>query len=404
MTVGRFILIAGLLAATFAGGWLLGVNNPEAFSGPPSENLIKATQEVARVVAQGKLVPTNGVHNVITAPGQRIESVKVSENDKVIANDTKLATLQGEKVLDMQTELVDAQNKVAIAELDQKILLAANNLKSADAAVESAQLQLAEAEKGVDLSVSKKQVAAANEKLTRLLSLQSDADTQMYVSASDVADQQLSIDQAQSQIDSIKRKQESAIKAAKLGLKLAKQSQTSATRALQSLQTIRKEGRSAELSEAIALTKRDAARIISPVSGTVLKVFARQGDVTGNLPLMQIGNLDEMQCVAEVVDRLVGGVKIGQTTTITSPAFKKPLTGKVVSIGHFVGQSTMMQPNPLALVDRKTVDVRIRIDDEHVDVANKLVNLQVSVEIETPAEDPVEIATKTRASTPVANE
>ena len=96
---------------------------------------------------------------------------------------------------------------------------------------------------------------------------------------------------------------------------------------------------------------------------------------------MQVANLEEMQCVAEVVDRLVGAVKIGQTAAITSPALDKPLSGKVVSIGRFVGQSTMQQPNPFALVDRKTVDVRIQIDDSDIDVANKLVNLQVSVEI-----------------------
>ena len=153
----------------------------------------------------------------VAAPGQRIETVLVSENDTVVANDTRLATLEGEKVLDLQTDLVDAQAQEATTELDQKILLAENNVAAAVAAVDSAQLQLDEAEKGVDLTVSNKQVAAANEKLSRLQSLQSDPDTQMYVSASSVSDQQLSIDQAQSQIDSAKRKQQSAIKAAQLG-------------------------------------------------------------------------------------------------------------------------------------------------------------------------------------------
>ena len=390
MTASRFIFFAGLLAVSCAGGWFLGAKNPDAFSGRTSEPLVEPAEEIARVVAQGKLVPTNGVHNVVAAPGQRIESVLVSENDKVVANDTRLATLEGENVLDLQTELVDAQAEEATLELDQKILLAENNVMSADAAVESAQLQLSEATKGVDLSVSQKQVVAANEKLSRLLSLQSDADTKIYVSASDVAQQRLSIDQAQSQIDSAKRKQQSAIKAAKLGLEVAQKSRLSAERALESLKTLSEEERSVRLSKQIAKGRRDAARIISPVSGTVLKVFARQGDVVGNAPLMQIGNLDEMQCTAEVVDRLVGAVKIGQTAVITSPALDKPLAGKVVSIGRFVGQSSMLPPNPLALVDRKTVDVRIRIDDSDIEVANKLVNLQVSVEIATPTAVPGE--------------
>ena len=387
MTASRFILIVGLLAVAFAGGWLIGAKNPDAFSGHKAKEATEQPEKIARVVAQGRLVPTNGVHNVVAAPGQRIESVLVSENDTVVANDTRLATLEGEKVLDLQTDLVDAQAQEATTELDQKVLLAENKVTAANAAVESAQLQLSEAEQGIDLSVSQKQVAAANEKLSRLLSLQSDSDTKIYVSASDIADQQLSINQAQSQIDSAKRKQQSAIKAAKLGLEVAQQSRDSAEKALQSIKTLRGQERSVKLSKQIAQDRRDAARIISPVTGTVLKVFARQGDVVGNAPLMQIGNLEEMQCVAEVVDRLVGEVKIGQTASITSPALEEPLSGKVVSIGRFVGQSTMQQPNPLALVDRKTVDVRIQIDDSDIEVANQLVNLQVSVEIAIPTSD-----------------
>ena len=384
MTTTRYILIGGLLALFFAGGWLLGVKNPDAFYAQTREASVGPEDKIARVVAQGKLVPTDGVHNVVAAPGQRIESVLVNENDTVVANDTRLATLLGEEALDLQTELVDAQAKEATTELDQKIMLAGNNVISANAAVESARMQLSEAEKGLDLSVSQKQVAAANEKLSRLQSLQSDSDTRLYVSASDITGQQLSIDQAQSQIDSAKRKQQSAVKAAILGLEVAEESQRSAQRALKSLIKIREEKGSIELSKQIARKRRDAARIISPVSGTVLKVFARQGDVVGNAPLMQIGNLNKMQCVAEVVDRLVGEVKIGQTAKITSPALGKPLTGEVVSIGRFVGQSTMLQPSPLALVDRKTVEVRIKIDDADIEVANQLVNLQVSVEIATP--------------------
>ena len=390
MTASRFILIFGLLAACFAGGLFLGAKNPDAFSALTSEEEVESVEKISRVVAQGKLVPTDGVHNVVAAPGQRIESVLVSENDTVVANDTRLATLEGEKVLDLQTRLVDAQAEEATTELEQKIMLAENKVVVANTAVKSAELQLSEASKGVDLSVPQKQVAAASEKLTRLLSLQSDADTNLYVSASDVTGQQLSIEKAQSQIASAKRKQKAAVNAARLALEVAKKSQLSAERALESLNTIRKEERSAGLSKQIAQDRRDAARIISPVSGTVLKVFARQGDVVGNAPLMQIGNLDKMQCVAEVVDRLVGGVKIGQTAKITSPALEKPLTGKVVSIGRFVGQSTMLPPSPLAMVDRKTVEVRIRIDDSDIQVANQLVNLQVSVEIVAPSSAPIE--------------
>jgi hypothetical protein len=40
-----------------------------------------------------------------------------------------------------------------------------------------------------------------------------------------------------------------------------------------------------------------------------------------------------------------------------------------------------MDPSPLALVDRKTVEVRIAVDPASAEVAKRLINLQVAVEI-----------------------
>ncbi len=382
MSAGRFALVLLFIVGAFGVGWLLGTRTPNALVTSTAPEESDATLMIARVVAQGKLVPANGIHNVLTSPGQRIESVLVAENDAVVANKTQLATVEGEQVLDLQTDLVDAQADEALAQLDQKILRAKSSLVAAEAAVQSAKWKRAQADKGIDLTVSHKQVDVANEKLARLLKLQEDPDTQLYVSAGEVVDQQLAIEQAESQIEAARRKQKSALEASLLAVDVALQSRDSAQRALQALEGLRKNQRSATLSKQIAADKRAAARIISPVSGTVLKVLAKQGDVSGNLPLIQIADLSDMQCIAEVVDRLVGAVKIGQRATITSPALETPISGKVISIGRFVGQSTMPQPSPFALVDRKTVDVRIKIDADDVDTANQLVNLQVTVEID----------------------
>ena len=86
---------------------------------------------------------------------------------------------------------------------------------------------------------------------------------------------------------------------------------------------------------------------------------------------------------ARLVDRLVGDVRVGQTATLTSPALPREIRATVLSIGRFVGSSTLAPPNPLAMVDRKTVDVRLAIDDADTELASHLVNLEVSVAIET---------------------
>ena len=136
-----------------------------------------------------------------------------------------------------------------------------------------------------------------------------------------------------------------------------------------------------KLTKKIAEDKRDSAKIETPVDGTVLKIFAKQGDVVTNTPLMQIADLSSMECHVEVVDRLVGNVKKGQAVIISSPALPRDIRGTVSDIGRIVGNSTLLDPNPLAMVDRKTVDVRVKINQADVEIASRLVNLQVAVKI-----------------------
>jgi HlyD family secretion protein len=382
MSIVRFILIFLAIAAAFAGGWLMRAQNPDLRTAEASV-VPEDLEPLRRVIAQGRILPASGIYNVVAAPGQRIESVFVTENDLVHADKTQLVTLDGEKTLELQTELVDAKAEEAATELDQKILAAENNLTAAINAIQSAGLRLTEASSELDLSVAEKRIKSATEKINRLVSLKSDPDAGKYVSQGEIADQQLILEEARSQIDTGKRQQASAIKAAKLGVELAEKTRGSAQRVVESLTKLRGEERSAKLSKQIAVDRRDAARIVAPIDGTVLKLFAKPGDVVGSKPLMQIGDLSEMECVAEVVDRMVGEVKNGQAVTINSPALAQSITGKVVSIGRFVGRSTMPDPSPLALVDRKTVEVRIRINAKDNETASRLVNLQVTVEIST---------------------
>jgi HlyD family secretion protein len=383
MTASRFILLLVLLGIVFGGGWFAGSSNPQLLSPVATDSDEAKPEPPQRVVAQGRIVPAGGIFNVIAPPGQLIEQVLVKESDPVVADETRLAVLAGETALGLQTELVDAQSQDAMRELDQKILAAENGLLTAKSAVETALLQQSQAEQAIDLSVAEKQISAAYAKISRLQSLAGDPDTMLYVSQSALSDQQLKIDQFRSDLDAAKRKQTAAIEAARLAVEVSEKSKDAARKSLQSLLGLRKENKSVEITQKIADDRLQKARITAPVDGTVLKVFVKNGEAISNTPLMQIGNLNEMECVAEVVDRLVGGVEIGQSVSLTSPALSREIRGTVSNIGRFVGKGTMLAPSPLALVDRKTVDVRIKINAEDVELASKLVNLQVDVEIDT---------------------
>jgi HlyD family secretion protein len=329
------------------------------------------------------MVPAAGIYHVFAAPGQRIERVLVSENDSVVAGETQLVILEAEKLLELQTELVGSQGEDAKTEVEQKVLLAENNLTAAESAVETFKLKLAQATEAVDLSVLEKQIKAAKDRIERLTELQLDPDTSLFVSQGEIEEKKLKIEQSQSQLDTAKRQQAASVQAAELGLTTAIKSKDSAERSLAALQKLNQEDTSIKLSKQIAEDRRESAKIETPINGTVLKVSVKQGDVVGPTPLMQIADLSAMNCLVEVFDRLVGEVEVGQSVTISSPALSKDVRGKVVEIGRIVGNSTLSQPNPLAMVDRKTVEVTVAIVDEDVEVASRLVNLQVDVEIKT---------------------
>lgn len=381
MDIRRFILLTVIISAAFAGGWLVRATNPGFFGAEESAAPSSAAPEIKRVIAQGRILPTSGIYNAFAPAGQRIEKVLVKENDSVFAGKTQLVVLQAENILDLQTDLVGAQGEEAASALRQKILAAESNLAGARTAAATAKLKLSQARKGVDFSVLEKQVESSREKVSRLLKLQSDPITSRYISQGEIADKQLSIEQAQSQLDSAKREQQSAIEAAELGQTAALASLESAERSLASLRKLSVDEKAIKLTKRIAEDKRDSAKIETPVDGTVLKIFVKQGDVVTNTPLMQIADLSAMECHIEVVDRLVGSVEKGQVVIISSPALPRDIRGTVSDIGRFVGNSTLQDPNPLALVDRKTVDVRAKIDQADIEIASRLVNLQVAVKI-----------------------
>ncbi len=384
MKILRVIFAICLLASVFVGGWYLGSFGPKFFSWEePSDEPDDKSTAFVRVVAQGRLLPQNGLINVISPPGQRIEKLLVSVGDAVKRGETELATYSGQATVQLQSQLVESQSDDARRELAQKILSAENALLAADNALAAAMLQSEQAQETASLSVGDKQLAAAKERLERLTNLSSDPQTQLFVSKSTVDEQKLAIEQSETQLVQARKQQASAQRAAKLNVELAQKTRDQAQLALVSLQKMRAQNLTLELSEQIAAQQAELARLVAPIDGTVLKVFGRPGDVVVNSPLMQLGDVSQMVCNAEVVDRLVPKVKLNQRVIISSPALSRPLFGKVTEIGRVIGNGTLMDPNPLALVDRKTVDVRIVIAESDNELASQLVNLQVTVEIET---------------------
>jgi HlyD family secretion protein len=117
----------------------------------------------------------------------------------------------------------------------------------------------------------------------------------------------------------------------------------------------------------------------APVTGQIVKIFARPGERVGPDGLFEIAQNDQMFAVAEVYETDVGRVKRGQRATVTSPAFDGSLGGTVDRIGMKIGKQDVLDTDPVARTDARVVEVRVKLDDS-AKVAS-LSRLQVQVEI-----------------------
>lgn len=357
------------------------------FKIPPRLQTVAAAQQSInegghKVVGQGKIQPWGGIVHVFAAPGAKIEKLLVGPGDHVRGGESELAITSAQTVLQRQVELADAQIVDAQREWEQKKLAAELNFSSALAAQQTAQMNLKQARSQTDRTLDEQLIENAAAKLERLKKLADDPKTQKLVTTQQVEDQELELRQARLKLDQARRAANDAVESAVLAEKNAGLQVNAAQKNLEMAEQALAGTNSLKASKALVEEQLRASRIMAPQDGTVLKCFVKPGEAVGTTPLMLVGNLDRMECVAEISERLIGQIKVGQTAALTSPALARAVTGKVIEVGWMVGPSGLPDPNPLALVDRRTVEVRIEIAAADIPLVRSLIHLQVAVEID----------------------
>jgi HlyD family secretion protein len=139
---------------------------------------------------------------------------------------------------------------------------------------------------------------------------------------------------------------------------------------------------------AAAIATRDRARVDlegtlvrAPRAGTVLEIYAREGEAVGSdQRILDLGDTAHMFVEAEVYTNDFPRVHEGARASITGQAFAGTLTGRVVEILREAGTSLLVPVDPLASADRRVIKVRIRLD-QGPDIA-RLSGSQVDVRIE----------------------
>lgn len=380
-------------AIGFAGGWFALRQWPTAFSGSTAVESGPVLQpvRVTRIVAQGRLRPLGGIVNVIAPPGQQVRELLVAESATVEAGKTELVRLESLELLKLHSDLASARKDEVAMELAQARMNAEGAVRSATASVQSAELNLLQLGSTKQIAIAEQELKTAQEQLNEFERLAGDELTRALVSEQQVRQQKSLLESSRLRLEESVMKHEQALAAAKQSLEIAQANLADAKEAAEMAARVERENRSTALAEEIAHSQLEQSRVFAPASGTVLRVMVRNGDTVGPGPLMQIGNVQRMECLAEVSEMFANRISAGMSATLSSSALAGPLNGSVTAISRVVGSATISDPNPLALVDRKTVEVTILVDEEDTVRARDFSNLQVTVEL-TPEGSPPDSA------------
>jgi HlyD family secretion protein len=143
----------------------------------------------------------------------------------------------------------------------------------------------------------------------------------------------------------------------------------------------------AKVNRAIAAAKRAEielaqASVRSPVAGQVLEIFAKPGEVVKDNGLVNLGQTDQMQVVAEIDQSNIARIRTGQAAILTGEAFAGELRGSVNEIELAVSRQSTFSNQPGENLDRRVIKVRILLNPEDSKRVAGLTNLQVQVAIQ----------------------
>jgi HlyD family secretion protein len=124
--------------------------------------------------------------------------------------------------------------------------------------------------------------------------------------------------------------------------------------------------------------------ILAPIDGTVLRVYARTGESFSTVtprPLFSLADTSSRRIKAEIDERDVGKVSIGQKVVIQAAALDgKRLNGSVVRISAMMGRKSISTGDPSDKSDRDTLEAVIGLEDNTLSLP---IGLRVTVQFLT---------------------
>jgi HlyD family secretion protein len=403
MTAGRAfgLLLAALCMAAVGYGVSYWYPLPRQIAVPHNDTITTEPQmALTRIEAQGRLEPDTGTRVVGALPGEEIVQLDVHVGQTVRKDDV-LAVLESYELRTAERVLAEHQLEKARQQYEAEKRLGELREQLADVARQQAQSRAKEIPPEESIRVGRKRLDLAKARLAKLEQLREDPQTRDAIAEAELEQQQLLIQQIEVELEHEEAKRLAAEEAARLARDAA---DLDVAMAQATQENLEKASPLPVLQQSVELARlaEEASLVRAPCDGTVLEVYSRQGERIANTPILQLGDLRRMVCIAEIHEANLKDLEVETASesaedgklvpardyrvTLRSAALEQDLAGSIVEVGRLIGAPALRDPNPLAQSDLRTVKVRIALDDASSEAARRFVNLQVNVTIHL--EDP----------------
>ncbi|MCC5624429.1 ABC exporter membrane fusion protein [Nostoc sp. CHAB 5715] len=414
-------LITLVIAATaITGGIVVYGISQIGFGQTEKSEPIETTSNIQKVAALGRLEPEAEVISLfapLALDGDRIAKILVKEGDRVKAGQV-VAILDARDRL--QTAVLQAQQQVRVTQA--KLAQVQAGAKAGEIQAQQASVERLQAQSQGDKTAQQEAIfrieaqwegdRIAQEATIKKLEAElknAEAEYQRYqqlysqgaVSNSLYDSKGLTVETAKQQVDEAKAvlnrinttasKELAEAKAALARTNATGSKQVSEAKAtLTSIAEVRPVDVAAaktEVENAIATLKHAQTELVgayikAPMAGQIIKIHTRVGEKISDSGIADLAQTEQMMAVAEVYQTDIGKVKLGQQAVISSQAFLGELRGTVAQIGLQVNRQNVFSNQPGENLDRRVIEVKIRLNPEDNKRVAGFTNLQVQTAIE----------------------
>jgi HlyD family secretion protein len=372
--------LLGLSAIALTGASAYYALSHSSVTTPPSAPPARAAQPV--VAALGRLEPAAAVIRIaapVSLDGDRILELPVTAGSTVTPGQI-IAVLDSRNRLQDELQQTEAQLQLAEAKLAQVSQGTPAEVLALRAEITRLQAEQAGTVSAQRAEMQRWQSEARNARVDyhRFQQLYQDG----AISASVLDEKRRNLDTAAAQV----RQAEAQLGRAKGTVQAQLQTAQANLNRILAVRPIDTRAAQAELTGAKvavqrAKTQLEQAYIRAPRGGKVLKIHTRPGEKIAEAGIVDLAQTNDMIAIAEVYQNDIGKIRVGQSAQITSPAFTGSLSGKVIEVGLQVNRQNVYSNQPGENLDRRVIEVKIRLTPQASQRVAGLTNLQVQTSI-----------------------